>query len=347
MKLFHLSHIDLDGYSCQLVSSHFCNDIRFYNSNYGNEITARIKEIEHDLQHLDTKEEMLILVTDVNITREECKLLDQAVARMKFLGKKVSIQLLDHHQTGAPQAKEYSWYHLDTTKCATLLTFEYFCQHYPEVSLPEEMATYVQAVNAFDLWHEASEWFEFGKVLNRYMVEAKEINKMLFGDDNVAYRLKLLKATFPYLEGNRYIEMDDDLIVHKKSSLYPGQKETLDNLTSLYITELLSKRKNDMIVLYGEYKGLLTSQIGNTSVLGNSFLKNNPEFDFFMDVAPSGNVSLRADNKMDVSAFAQEYFGGGGHPNAAGGRMGNILRECYSYRELKQAVQSFIDDKSK
>ena len=346
MKIFHLSHIDLDGYSCQLVSSFFSSDIRFYNSNYGNEITARIKEIEHDLQHLDTKEEILILVTDVNITRDECKLLDQAIARMKFLGKKVSIQLLDHHQTGAPQAKEYSWYHLDTSKCATLLTFEYFCKHFPASAVTDELTTYVQAVNAFDLWHEDSEWFEFGKVLNRYMVEAKEINKMLFSNDNVAYRLRLLQATFPYLAGNRFIELDDDLIVHKKAALYPGKRDTMDNLTSLYITELLSLRKNEMVVMYGNYQGVLTSQIGNTSVLGNSFLKTNPEFDFFMDVAPNGNVSLRADNKMDVSAMALEMFGGGGHPNAAGGRMGS-LRDCYSYRELKQAVQSYLDDKTK
>ena len=65
-----------------------------------------------------------------------------------------------------------------------------------------------------------------------------------------------------------------------------------------------------------------------------------------MDVAPNGNVSLRADNKMDVSAMAVSLFGGGGHANASGGRMGN-LREFYVYKELKSYVQSFIEEKSK
>jgi oligoribonuclease NrnB/cAMP/cGMP phosphodiesterase (DHH superfamily) len=80
--------------------------------------------------------------------------------------------------------------------------------------------------------------------------------------------------------------------------------------------------------------------------LGNSFLEANPEFDFFMDVNPNGNVGLRANSKLDVSKMANELFNGGGHKNASGGRMGN-LREFYAYEELKKHVQKYIDSKSK
>lgn len=346
MRIFHLSHIDLDGYSCQLIANFFSNDIQFFNSNYGNEVTARLKELENAIKTCDTKEEILILVTDINITRDECTFLDQTVARMRFLNYKIELQLLDHHQTGAPQAKEYGWYHLDNSKCATLLTYEYFTKRFPDVSLPDQLKSYVDAVNAFDLWKEDDSYFEFGKVLNRYIVEAREVNKMLFRTDNVAYRMGLLRSTFDYLEGNRYIELDDELIRHKKAALADGERDTLDNLTSKYITGLLTKRKEDMIIYYGEHKGILTSQIGNTSVLGNSFLKTNPDFHFFMDVSPNGNVSLRADNRMDVSEMAVSLFGGGGHANASGGRMGN-LRDFYAYQELKRHVQSYIEEKSK
>ena len=174
---------------------------------------------------------------------------------MRFLNYKIEIQLLDHHQTGAPQAKEYGWYHLDNSKCATLLTFEYFTKRFPKVTVPDGMKTYVDAVNAFDLWKENEPLFEFGKVLNRYLVEAKEINKMLFREDNVAYRIKLLQSTFDYLEDNRYIQLDDDLIKHKKAALAEGESDTLDNLTSTYITGLLTKRKENMVIYYGEHKG--------------------------------------------------------------------------------------------
>ncbi|MCQ2646819.1 3',5'-cyclic-nucleotide phosphodiesterase, partial [Helicobacter pylori] len=37
MQVYHLSHIDLDGYACQLVSKQFFKNIQCYNANYGRE----------------------------------------------------------------------------------------------------------------------------------------------------------------------------------------------------------------------------------------------------------------------------------------------------------------------
>jgi len=45
----------------------------------------------------------------------------------------------------------------------------------------------------------AYEMFEFGKVLNRYIAETKEVNKMLFKDYNTKYRISILKKTFEFL----------------------------------------------------------------------------------------------------------------------------------------------------
>jgi hypothetical protein len=87
-----------------------------------------------------------------------------------------------------------------------------------------------------------------------------------------------------------------------------------------------------------DYKGILTNAIGNTSVLGNAFLKANPDFDFFLDIGNSGNISLRADGAVDVSKIAAKYFNGGGHPNAAGGRVQG-LKEIYIYSSLKRQIE--------
>ena len=35
MKLFHISHTDLDGYGCHLVTKEYFKDGYFYNGNYG------------------------------------------------------------------------------------------------------------------------------------------------------------------------------------------------------------------------------------------------------------------------------------------------------------------------
>ena len=45
MRVYHLSHTDLDGYGCQLVSQCFFENVVFYNANYGKEVLAKIEEI--------------------------------------------------------------------------------------------------------------------------------------------------------------------------------------------------------------------------------------------------------------------------------------------------------------
>ena len=145
-----------------------------------------------------------------------------------------------------------------------------------------------------------------------------------------------------YLDGDRYIDLDDSVHHMKKHFLAPdGRRDTLDNLISDYVTELLNDKKGTMTVEYKGKKGILTFSIGNTSVLGNSFLVANPDYDFFMDVGPYGNVSMRSNNKVDVSKMAVELFGGGGHPNAAGGRMQGV-REIFVYETLKRIVNDWL-----
>ncbi len=70
MQVFHLSHIDLDGYGCQFVSRHFFEQITYYNANYGKEVSARLKEIINALNK-QNPQKALILVTDLNLTLGE------------------------------------------------------------------------------------------------------------------------------------------------------------------------------------------------------------------------------------------------------------------------------------
>ena len=45
MKVFHLSHTDLDGYMCQYIAREFFKDIVFFNANYGREVGVRLDSI--------------------------------------------------------------------------------------------------------------------------------------------------------------------------------------------------------------------------------------------------------------------------------------------------------------
>ena len=51
MKVFHLSHTDLDGYGCQFIAKEFFSHITFYNANYGREVLVRLNNILDSIAH--------------------------------------------------------------------------------------------------------------------------------------------------------------------------------------------------------------------------------------------------------------------------------------------------------
>jgi len=205
--------------------------------------------------------------------------------------------------------------------------------------LPTKLDAYVNAVNAYDVWKPQDPLFEFGKVLNRYCIETKEIAANMFDVEHFLYKKYMLEASFKYIENNAFIDYDDDLIRLKKDFFsINGKKETLDNLVSSYILHLLNKNKENMTINIMDKKGILTSAIGNTSILANAFLLENLDFDFFMDVGFTGNVSLRANGNIDVAKMASKLFGGGGHPNAAGGKIKG-LQETFIYANVKLQIE--------
>ena len=128
MNIYHLSHIDLDGYGCQYLT-HACfkeqhnYNLISYNANYGPEVKARLEEIITAItreKFLGNKDEQLILITDLNLTTKEAKWLE---AQVMEVGAK--LQLLDHHGSGEKTAEQYAWYFLDTKRSATLITYDW------------------------------------------------------------------------------------------------------------------------------------------------------------------------------------------------------------------------------
>ena len=45
--IYHISHIDLDGYGCQIVTEHYYGkgNVKFFNCNYGNAIIYILENI--------------------------------------------------------------------------------------------------------------------------------------------------------------------------------------------------------------------------------------------------------------------------------------------------------------
>ncbi len=317
--------------------------IHSYNANYGAEVIERLNEILDVLKKSD--EPSVIFITDLNLTLDEAKWLNREVERLNETGKQIEIILRDHHGSGQECANKYEWYFLDTSKCATKLTYEYAKEKF-ELDEPEWMAKFVDVVNAVDLWlQDEVENFEYGKVCMRLVTETRELNRVVFGDEDRKYKVALLKEASQMVNTpNANIILDEKIHTLKKDFFREEDDDTLDNLATRFIVKLLGTKTDYMTIYYKGYKGFLSYGVGNTSIIGNGFLVAYPEYDFIVDVSTRGTMSLRADNQVDVSLIAKEWAGGGGHPNASGGRIQGF-KEQFRYDKVKLQIENLIHSK--
>jgi hypothetical protein len=319
------------------------HNIKSFNANYGAEVRSRLEEIMDGIK--SNNKSATILITDLNLTMDEARWLDREVNMLNEKGRDIQITLLDHHGSGQDSANKFEWYYLDTTRSATKITYDYAKEHF---GLQEEewMEKYVNIVNAVDLWKQEEVFnFEFGKVCMRLISETRELNRVTFGDDDRFYKLSLLKKAAKFISNEKAnIALDNNIHMMKKEFFKTSEDDTLDNLSTAYIVNLLGQKTDIMTIYYKGYKGFLSYSVGNTSIVGNGFLTKFDEYDFIVDVSSRGTMSFRANNKVSVSQIAKEWVDGGGHPNASGGRIIGF-KEQYRYDKVKEQLLKLIADK--
>jgi len=337
-QLHHLSHTDLDGYGCMMVSAHYFQSISFYNSNYGKEINECFNQIL-DVIQASSEQKHVILITDLNLTMDQAK---EFEAKVNICDKEIMLLLLDHHKSGQECADAFEWYYLDSNRCATKITYDFFSALY---GTDEKLSTFVNVVNAVDIWLENDPSFELGKVCMGMVSGAKEVNKIMFPKENTAYIFSLLQQAQTYFTCKEaHIALDDAIHGIKKAFFTTTCNNTLSNLVSAYNVILLTNNKERMQINYKDYKGILTYNIGNVSIIGNDFLVANPDFDFFMDVTSKKTISLRSSGKVDVSKMAAHLANGGGHHNASGGLLSNF-KDAFIYDAIRAQIMTIISSK--
>ncbi|MDR2789488.1 MAG: 3'-to-5' oligoribonuclease B [Campylobacteraceae bacterium] len=333
--LFHLSHTDLDGYGCQFIAKCYFKNAKFYNSNYGKEIDEKYSEILDDIENINA-DKSVILITDLNLALQQAKSFEE---RLKSVKSPVKLILLDHHQSGEECAKKYAWYFLDISRCASKITYDFFSNIYGE---KKQLGRLADIINAVDIWLDESGDFEFGKVCLNLIANAKELNRIMFDEANTEFMFYLLEKSMDFIDKQRsHILLDDNIHAIKKSFFQNGVNDTLGNLVSNYNVELLNRFKDKMTIFYSGYKGILTFNIGAVSIIGNNFLVQNPDYDFFMDITSRKTVSFRANGKADVSKIAHELANGGGHQNASGGAI-TLFRDSFMYENVKNQIIELI-----
>ena len=343
MRLFHISHTDLDGYSCQFLTSKVFEKTEYFNANYGMEVKLTILKVLENIKNYKD-EDILVIISDLNLTLQESIDLDSEIKRLNDEGYNITLQLLDHHITGKKSAEKFSWYFLDDKRCATKIVYDYLLDKFNASIKDYEFL--VNCVNAVDIWLEKEkDNFEFGKVLMSMLVKAREINSILFPNLDREYKFYLLEKAKEFLgQDSANIKLDNDIHFLKKEFLKLDDfDDTLDNLGAKYLVKTLENVKDELTVTYKGQKGLLTYCLGSISIPANTFLKANKDYDFFIDINKKGNASFRADGKLDVSMLAQKIANGGGHVNASGGKFEDF-KECIDYLSVKMYIQGKLDN---
>jgi oligoribonuclease NrnB/cAMP/cGMP phosphodiesterase (DHH superfamily) len=337
----------MDGYGCQLISRKIFPKGYFLNANYGLEVKMYIKQVLEKIEKCSKEDNILFLITDLNLTTDEAKDLNKNIQRLNNNGYTIKLQLLDHHGTGQKSADKFDWYYLDTSKSATKITYEYFLNNYDEFSskCEENFDKLVQAINAADIWLENDELFEFGKVCMSMVSKSYEVNNILFANKHREYKFHLLTNAIMFINKNdSHIQLDEQIYHLKKEFLkLEDINNTIDNLSSTYLVQSLEELKENLTISYQGHKGLLTYCLGSISIPANAFLKANPDYDFFIDINRRGRAGFRADNKIDVSILASKLAGGGGHPNASGAAFDDF-KETVIYDDVKKFIQLKLDN---
>ncbi|NLC27436.1 MAG: 3'-to-5' oligoribonuclease B, partial [Campylobacteraceae bacterium] len=323
----------LDGYGCQLVTKHYFKNVSFFNSNYGREIEERFSEIIEEMEERKAHKN-IILITDLNLSVQQCEELELALQNACVEAR---LLLLDHHKSGEDSYEGFPWYFLDDSRCATKITYDFFAPLYGE---NEKLSKLVEVVNAVDIWLSDDPHFELGKVALGMVANAREINRIMFAKANNDYLLSLLEGTKDYFDKTSPHIALEDAIHRLKKEYFRNNKpnDTLSNLVSSHMVGLLTRYKDRMSVDYKGYKGIVTYNVGNVSVVGNDFLVANPDFDFFMDVTSRKTVSFRSNGKVDVSKIAKTLANGGGHPNASGGML-TQFKDSFVYDRILSQVK--------
>lgn len=352
-KLYHLSHIDLDGYGSQFLTTNLIKEVVCFNSDYGKGIKeALINILELIDQDIEKNIISSLLITDLNLIEEDAFFIDSEMKK-----RNRNITLLDHHATGKSVSEKYDWYFLDTSICATMLTYNFLKDAMGETFLNKTIFKFfAEVVNVYDLWKEEEKvFFNYGKLLsfaifNTGYAFPKEFKS--YKTDFILYSLSVIitslynKETISEIESIKLPLIKLSYLKNKiPEEIFVKDDIILDDKYNYFIYELMRKIEYPIIIIDDKKIKVFYDIDGgvfqNISSIFNS--EKNKEFDICINVLKSGKLSLRSkgsEEKNNTSALSKKYFNGGGHFNASGGIIIVENKKEFSKEEILEYLKS-------
>lgn len=291
-----ITHYDLDGYGNNILFSAYYRlidkSIKIINTNYGFDDNIDINKLLSDYDK--------IYITDLSLNENNTKISNNYPDRIK---------LIDHHQLS-------EIYHsgnniIDTTKSATLLSFEFI---YSELIKLD----YDKAKFFYDNYKELSELISDYDLWTHNDSRSIELQLLFSASDKLEFVNRFIN--YPKIE---FSPLERYHIDNKLKRLDDRYNSLLNNISEIKI----DKDSN-------RYQIAKLDSLEGMSLVASRYLRSN-DIDYIVLLHTSG-ISFRS-NSTDVSKLAN-IFGGGGHKLSAGSplpQLTNIEKSLELYKLVK------------
>jgi len=346
-KVFHLSDIDLDGYTSQYLMSLTNEEIEYYNCRIV-DFYEKLNQIKNEILQL-RGQKVLLLITDISLLDKDVENLNNFKNSNKHID--INFQVLDHHIV-SDFVSGQEWYLFDTNRCSAKITSDYILENYTfDRELQNKIRHYGDFVDAVDRWQESSPWFRKGNLVASYLY-----NKFYFFEEIKHFKREAMFWFIPKLIDNI---KEKDILDFELQEPYIR----LDFLKGKISEELHNDRNIETKDKFNEYYTNLYSKVDTSTFkikinerdetfkffynlnsdvfqsLSHMYLKENKELGFMLNIKGSGSMSFRSIG-ANVQEIAKEYFNGGGHKEASGGRI-KFNKRMNSKEEVEEFLCSF------
>lgn len=330
IKLF--SHNDLDGFGAPLllktVQSVMFPDTDFDMTNCG---AGRIDdELGRWMQSAEVNRFTDVYIMDMTPDSDySFKQLNDRFANHWLV--------FDHHESEAALRQKYAANSVapadaNINPSATSLVWDWLKQQEHFADLDEqrqqELAYLVELIRAYDTW----DWQNDPAMADQERVDADNFDQLFW--------------FYPLQDSAEFVQ---NVFATGWSKYQAANRLLIRTLNERRAKYLKSHLKDLLITDLADHKFGIVYASDYKSEIAHELLEQNPAVEAALVISPV-SVSLRSNGKLDVAKFAEKYFNGGGHADAAGGRLTiNPIEvgEQAVADELKQTIENQQNEQKK
>lgn len=296
VKLF--SHIDLDGYGCNVIIKSLIGiNSDCENLNY-DKINERVKEYFVNKEY---QQYIITYITDISVNDEVAKIIDNI-----YKEEDIRIVLFDHHPT-ALNLNKYTWATVDIERdgektSGTRMLYD-DCKEAIDCLVElnyiseDSLFDFVENVRKYDTWLWKEKYND---------IKPKQLNDLF-------YLLGTERFVEKILNNLKFSLTNMDEFINENKLLLELQQEKIDKYVESKNKELISKN------IIGYKAGIVFAEQFQ-SELGNRLSEMNPQYDLIIMIG-NKTISYRTvKDNVNCSEIAK-LFGGGGHPKASGSQI--------------------------